>query len=205
MASSILTVLGISAEAWRSIPQEDKDRITQAVKAGSIDAAKNIAQTSLATLEVTKRMLGIGNPHSKGIMKEIITKLVKEGTSRDFFGLGPLRFDIRGVASKLEFRGHKGEDFWASELIEMVFLPYREHVKGQGIDEAQVDDDLKFLSERIGVPIDKLRKQFYIFEFEKPAKEEPKAPQKVEPTRTPEGKKEPSEKEEIVLKEGAEE
>jgi len=54
MASSILAMIGISAEVWKTIPQEDRDRISQAVKTGSIDAAKKILRT-----------LGYGNPASE--------------------------------------------------------------------------------------------------------------------------------------------
>jgi hypothetical protein len=201
-SNTILTTLGISAEVWRSIPQEDKERIIQAVKVGSIDVAKKIAQISLGAVEVTKRMLAIGNPHSKGMLKEVVEKVAKKGVSQF---LWDWKFNIRDVALSLEFRALKGEDLWVSEVLEIVLSPFREHVKRQGFDEATVDGDLKFLAEKIGVPIDKIRKQFYVFEFGKPEKVEPaKAPQKVEPTRTPETKGESTEKEEIVL-EGAKE
>ena len=114
--------------------------------------------------------------------KEVIAKIVKEGISQFLWNW---EFNIRAVASRLEFHALKGENLWASDVLESVLTPYREHVKRQGLDEAAVDADLKFLSDRIGVPHDKLRKQFYILEFEQPEKVEPaKAPQKVEPKST---------------------
>ena len=131
--------------------------------------------------------------------KEIIAKIVKEGASQFLWNWS---FDLHTVGSRLEFRGLKGEGLWDSELLEMVLVPYREHVKRQNLDEAQVDADLKFLAEKIAMPIDKIRKQFYVFEFGKSEKAE----SEKAPAKTPETKREPpsTEKEEIVI-EGAKE
>lgn len=105
---------------------------------------------------------------AKEIVKEAIAKLVKTGES---YFLWDKNFDLKKVARKLEFRGRKGEDFWKDELLELVLIPFRGHVKKQRYDEIKVDSDLQFLAEKIDVELDRIRKQFYAFELEQPTKE----------------------------------
>jgi hypothetical protein len=128
-------------------------------------------------------------------IREIVEKIVKQGISQFLWDWS---FDLISVASRLEFRAIKGKDIWTAELLEIVLVPYREHVRRQGLNEAQVDQDLRVLAEKIDLPIDMIRKQFYAFEFGEPSKEQPKASQKVETSKS-ETAQASTEKEEIVL------
>jgi hypothetical protein len=180
--SEVAIALGVSKEVWDAIPDEYKQKITKAVVEGQINLAKQILATGLRTV-------GIGNP-TKELPSELkLTKeLISEAEWNNFLSSG---FSLETFTQKAELRGLIGREHWTDEMLRMPLARYKQHVVAEGISEDKADLPIQDMAKRLNLDLNHLRRLYYGIE---------KIKGKLVETPKPEGKKEPTEKEEIVLK-----
>ena len=90
-----------------------------------------------------------------------VVEIIGESEHNGFFGTG---FSIQEAAQKAEFRGLKGEEMWTQEMLQKVTSRYQQHITSRQNDETKpekIDVALLFVSAKISVNIDRIRRCFY--------------------------------------------
>lgn len=86
---------------------------------------------------------------------QVVANLMK---SAEYSGLFDSGFSLADFAQKAEWRGMKGELFWADHMLERVMARFRSHIASHETKPEDIDAVLRLLSTKIGVDLDRIRR-----------------------------------------------
>jgi len=95
---------------------------------------------------------------------DVLKSLVEYGRFSEWFGLSN-GFSLRKVADRAFLYGCT-DKFWSKEALETIITPFREYATKQGLTEEVIDKELDYLSKKLVVEINLLRRVYYQVEAE---------------------------------------
>ena len=87
----------------------------------------------------------------------LVNNLIKTATDDSFFGSG---FNPTKFANIAELRGLNSKEYWTQITLDAVMIPYRRCLDSDS-EGAKTDEALQYLSGKIGVDINVLRRNLY--------------------------------------------